>query len=228
MTELLSGFKRPAAVVVTVLLLLQIGLFYAIPQNERVPLSQPLALLPGVLGNWQLLYETPIESDVAELLKADDTVSRMYRSPDGRNQASLFVAYFKSQKGGVAPHSPKVCLPGSGWTPLNSEIIAVQLPGRDHLDHVNRYTIAKGDNKSVVIYWYQSHDRIVASEYMAKLYSMYDSIRYRRSDTSMVRIVVPLLDKDDEARGQAVAKDFLDSAFPSVANVLPSLSAATK
>jgi len=38
---------------------------------------------------------------------------------------------------------------------------------------VNRYVIQKGLEKQVVLYWYQSHGRVIASEYWAKIYLLW-------------------------------------------------------
>jgi EpsI family protein len=53
---------------------------------------------------------------------------------------------------------------------------------------VNRYVIAKGDARQLVLYWYWAHDRGLASEYWAKYYLVADSIRMNRSDGSLVRL----------------------------------------
>ena len=44
--------------------------------------------------------------------------------------ANLFVAYFQSQRAGQTPHSPKNCLPGSGWTWSVADTIRVDIAGR--------------------------------------------------------------------------------------------------
>ncbi len=55
---------------------------------------------------------------------------------------------------------------------------------------VNRYIVARGSNQSVVLYWYQSRSRVVASEYSAKVYTVMDAVRFNRTDTALVRVVV--------------------------------------
>lgn len=215
----LSALRRPAQLAVTTLLLIQIGLFYAVPKQESIPLTAPLTSLPKDINGWRSVLETPMEADVANVLKADDTINRAYVSPDGMASANLFIAYFKSQRQGVSPHSPKVCLPSSGWEPVNSEIVQVKLPYFDSPQPINRYTVQRGSDKSVVMYWYMSHGRVVANEYYAKVFSMYDSVRYLRSDTSIVRIVTAAGDSEDRAR--TIASQFLQAIFPTVWNFLP-------
>ena len=57
---------------------------------------------------------------------------------------------------------------------------------------MKRYLVVRGESKTLVLYWYQTPKRIVASEYAAKFWLAADSVRYRRSDTSLVRVIVPV------------------------------------
>ncbi len=60
------------------------------------------------------------------------------------------------------------------------------MPGHEPFP-ANRYVIAQGDSRRVVLYWYWAHNRGVASEYWAKYYLVADSIKMNRSDGSLVR-----------------------------------------
>ena len=145
-------------------------------------------------------------------LVADELLNRSYVNMALRVEANLFVAYFKTQRTGQTPHSPKNCLPGNGWTETLSDTINVTVPGRAEPIEVNRYLVSKGENKSIVVYWYQSRDRVVASEYRARFYTAADAIRFNRTDTSMVRVVVPVVDGDDKGATDA-AIDFVKDFF---------------
>jgi EpsI family protein len=155
--------------------------------------------------------EGVVEKEVQDVLRADDILTRSYMNPQHRLPAHLFVAYFKTQRTGQAPHSPKNCLPGTGWVPSESAIVPVEVPGRGAIE-VNRYVVAKGDNKSLVMYWYQSRDRVVASEYSAKFYVVADALRYNRTDTALVRVTVPIVENDVQA-AQSAAEDFIRSFY---------------
>jgi EpsI family protein len=148
-------------------------------------------------------------------------LTRLYTRPASGAAASLFVAYFKTQRTGQAPHSPKNCLPGAGWVPSASETIAIDIPGMAEPIRVNRYIVARGDEKSVVIYWYQTPRRVVADEFAAKFYLVADSIRYHRSDTALVRVVTPVLNSD-EAAATSAAIDFVRHLFLPLRQYLPS------
>lgn len=205
--------------ILTVVLLAQLAGLYAISRQELVSPARPLAEFPADLGTWKLVQDFPVEQDVQEVLKADDLLSRSYAEANGR-AASLFVAYFKTQRTGQTPHSPKNCLPGSGWVASASEIAHVEVPGLARPLEVNRYTVGRGNQQSIVIYWYQSRDRSVASEYWAKFYTMADSVRYNRSDTAIIRVVVPVAGSDTGAAIRT-AEDFVRAFFKTLREHLP-------
>ncbi len=216
-----------AARIVTALLVVQTALLYSAIRPELVPPSRPLADMPTTLGSWHLVQTGVIEQEVLDVLKADDILNGVYcssASPDcvqtGQGAASLFVAAFRTQRNGKAPHSPKNCLPGSGWVPLSSGEIAIDV-GRPAPITVNRYVIAYGSQRDLVLYWYQSRDRAVANEYKAKFWVMADAIRLNRTDTALVRVIVPLVNRD-QAQAQATATGFVKSFYSTLLNYLPS------
>jgi len=224
---MLKFLKSPAARLVTILLVIQAALLYSAVRPEFVPPSRPLSGMPSLLGSWKLAQTGVIEQEVLDVLKADDILNGIYCNtavPEcvqtGRGAASLFVAAFRSQRTGKAPHSPKNCLPGSGWVPLSSGNLTVDV-GRPNPIVVNRYVVAYGSDRQLVLYWYQSRDRAVASEYKAKFWVMADAIRYNRTDTALVRVIVPIGNRD-EAQAQATAADFVKSFYATLLEYLPS------
>jgi EpsI family protein len=219
---LFSFLKSRHVQILTVLLLAQAALYYGRARApERVPLVKELDEFPRQVEEWQFWREGVVDPEAVDVLKADDVLNRFYTRPGASGPTNLFVAYFKSQRRGVRPHSPKNCLPGSGWTPTTSTIAAIQVPGMSAPIEVNRYIVEKGPAKQVVLYWYQSHGRVIASEYRALLYSVLDSARSNRTDTAMVRIVVPVLE-GEVAAADKEATEFVRSAFPSLVTYFPS------
>jgi EpsI family protein len=211
--------KRPAQIL-TLVLLLQAAVFYGRARNtEDVPPARPLSLFPVEIKPWYRIHEGVIEKEVQDVLRADDLLTRQYASSKHSHNVNLFVAYFHSQRSGKAPHSPKNCLPGSGWVASSASIVDVAIPGKAPIS-VNRYLVSRGESTSLVMYWYQSHNRVVASEYWAKIYLVLDSIRLNRSDTSIVRVVVPVLDKDEKTAEEA-ATQFIQSIFPTLETYFP-------
>ena len=57
----------------------------------------------------------------------------------------------------------------------------------------------KGLDKQLVLYWYQSHGRVVASEYWSKFYLVTDAVRMNRTDGAIVRVIAPVAGNSAEA-----------------------------
>lgn len=195
--------------------------YYLNARQEYVPTSRPLAGVGQQVGGWTMVKEWPIEPEVQAVLKADDTLSRHYAKPSRPTGVGLFIAYFRSQRAGVAPHSPKNCLPGNGWVAEKSTVIHIPIAGRAEPVETNNYLIQRGDNKSVVMYWYQSHGRTVADEYKAKFYVMSDAIRLNRTDTALVRVTVPV-GQDGVDAAIKTAIEFVQTFHGPVSEFLPS------
>lgn len=206
--------------ILTLVLLAQTTLFYAASRGERVPAGAPLDLFPGQIANWHEAENYPVEDEIRDQLKADDLLNRLYADPESRAAAGLFVAYFKTQRTGQSPHSPKNCLPGSGWEPEATGFLDVTVAGEPQPIRINRFVVSHGDEKSVVLYWYQSQRRVIASEFSAKFWLVMDSIRYHRSDTALVRVTVPVANNDLD-RATRIGAQFVMNLFPVLKAYLP-------
>ena len=216
----MSWLRNRYAALLTLALLVQAGLFYAASREEKVPASQPLAMFPAQVGSWQQAHDYPVEQEIRDQLKADDLLSREYVDPASRAAAGLFVAYFRTQRTGQSPHSPKNCLPGSGWEPEATGFLDVPVEGQAAPVRINSYVVSLGDEKSVVLYWYQSQRRVIASEFAAKFWLVVDSIRYHRSDTALVRVTVPV--GNDLGAATQAGVSFVRTVFPLLKGYLPS------
>jgi len=186
---------------------------------EVLPHRQPLASLPQDLGVWHGV-DVPISGDVLRVLGQGDFLSRMYGDASSdQSFVNLFIAYFPSQRTGDTIHSPANCLPGSGWFPLQSGRIELTSPGHAPFP-ANRYLVAKGNDRDLVLYWYWSHDRAVASEYWAKFYLVGDSLRLNRSDGAMIRVITPLgRESVDTAQRRLVS--FINELVPRINSYAP-------
>jgi len=213
--------RTPQAAVLSVALVLQAVVVFAFARTESVPPLRQLKDCPTQFGDWNMTSEGVVEQEVQDVLRADDIITRVYRQGATGRPASLFVAYFRSQRTGQSPHSPKNCLPGSGWVPSASDVLSIAVPGMAAPIRVNHYVVSRGDETSVVLYWYQTPHRVIASEYEAKVFLVADSIRYHRSDTALVRLVTPLIREGDEEGATAAAARFVQSFFVPLREFLP-------
>ncbi len=212
--------SRPA-IFVTILLLVQGTAFYNLSHGEVAPLSRPLSQFPSLIDQWTVAQQGVIDQETRDTLRADDYLTRLYEDKSTGEAADLYVAFFKTQQTGQTPHSPKNCLPGSGWVPSSSREVNIAIPGMKLPIRVNQYVVAKGTTKAMVLYWYQSHGRVVANEYAAKVWVVVDSVRYHRSDTALVRVVVGIGDGGEQQAARTATR-FVQAFFTPLRAALPS------
>jgi EpsI family protein len=169
---------------------------------------------PQTIGAWQKTgNDLVLDQETLKVLRASDYLSRDFRKPDGP-VANLYVGYYATQRTGATYHSPLNCLPGSGWTLSEPAKASIALPNGTNFV-ANKYIIQNGESRSLMLYWYQGRGRNVASEYWGKIYTVFDSVRWRRSDGAMVRVIVPI--RQSEAAAEQAATEFAAAA----ATVLP-------
>lgn len=212
--------KSNSSRVLSVVLIAQAAAFYGFSRTERVPPHRPLEQFALNNSNWIVQQNVEMDKETLDVLKADDILSRVYVNKSDGQVATLFVAYFETQRTGKAPHSPKNCLPGSGWVQAQSGTISIPVQGEAEPIEVNRYIVARGQNQSVVLYWYQARNRVIASEYSAKIFTVTDAIRYNRSDTSLVRVVVEVQNGDTQ-KALDTSVSFVKAFFEPLKEYLP-------
>jgi EpsI family protein len=175
----------------------------------------PLREFPSSLG-LSRSEDRPFETQVVRAVGADDYINRVYLG--STPPIELYVGYYKDQRSGDRIHSPKNCLPGSGWEPVHSSLVRIGTESGVPV-LVNGYLVAQGTRRNMVLYWYQSHGRIIASEYLAKFLLIADGLKSRPTDGAMVRIWTTAA--DGEASAQARAADFAHSVYPQIEEFLP-------
>jgi EpsI family protein len=200
-------------------LVAQLALVQWAAGGERPPAPPDLSRFPAEFGGWKQFREDPIAADVAAELGADRVLSRTYIHRPAGLLASLLVVWYQSQRSGHSqPHSPQMCLPGSGWMPEATGEVTLDTP--NGAITVNRYLVANGRERAAVLFWYQRPRRVVAGEWAAKLWLVADAIRDQRTDTSLVRIVVWEGAGGDDA-AMAAATGLARSFYPLLRERLP-------
>ena len=206
---------------VAMVILVAAGLFLrSISHGEETPLHRSFADFPLRIASW-IGDEQSLDTKVLRVLKVDDYMLRQYWSDEGASVA-LYVGYYKSMREGATYHSPKNCLPGSGWYFVDtgkSQLGVIDQRGQPV--EVNRFIIQKGLDKQLVLYWYQDRGRIITSEYWAKIYMVVDAITKHRTDGAFIRITVPFT-RENAAQALEQGKSFAEKLFPLLQEYLPS------
>ena len=186
--------------------------------EARVP-RRSLSEFPVEVAGWrQMGRDVRFDAATEAVLRADDYVSRDYAGEGGRT-ASLYVGYYATQRAGATYHSPLNCLPGSGWTLNEPSTVEVKPADGRAAFNVNSFVIEHGAERMLMLYWYQGRGRAVASEYVDKAYTVFDSIRLRRSDGAMVRVLVPVRGSEQEAA--RTATQFASLVAPNLPAYVP-------
>ena len=203
--------------VVVVVLLSGTVCLHAMSHGEPIIPREPLANLPETIGNWTG-REISLDPEVLKVVAVTDYVNRSYFSPT-QLPVELYVGYYADQRTGDTIHSPKNCLPGAGWDPIQSDYATISLPGGRQAK-VNEYVIAQGLDRELVFYWYQGRGRVTASEYMAKFWMISDAITRNRTDGALVRLITPIVN-NDTAQAHARLEKFTSILFPSLSKLIP-------
>jgi len=175
-------------------------------------LDSPLESLPIEIGNWNGTELGRLNEATEQVLKASAYLSRSYHQGD--REMGFFIAFYAMQQAGETMHSPKHCLPGTGWEIWDYE--SVELPMDDGVATINKYYIQSGRNRQIVYYWYQTKDRVIASEYYAKICMVADAVLKGRTAGSIVRMTMP-----DAPWAHEEGPAFAASVIPLVRDRLP-------
>ena len=201
-------------------------LLFGVHLQRPMPLAQPLRTMPMQLVGYSG-SDREVSAEEQRVAGMSDYVFRIFRR-DSMPAFSVYVGYYESQTTGQTIHSPKNCLPGAGFEPLESGVASIE--GTTGPVTVNRYLLANGPARVLVYYWYQGRGRVAYSEYGVKWDLLRDAMRYGRTEEALVRIVVPVVtgagstDTDwqralskAEDTGRAVARELMtrvDSVLP--------------
>lgn len=212
---MLEHSMRARILITAGLLVAATGLLHNLSHGERIPARRPLREFPSVLGNWKGA-DSPIVQRLVEASGVDDYLDRVYANRSG-DSVAFYVGYYESQQTGDWVHSPKNCLPGTGWEAVRAARLTLDVPG--HSIVVNQYLVEKGLDQELVLYWYQARGRVIASEYWGKVWLVADAITRNRTDVALVRISTPTVDSEERARKRAV--EFAQAAYPRLNQFLP-------
>jgi EpsI family protein len=193
-----------------------IVLLHGVSHGEPAPLRQPLRQLPIAMDGW-LGQEEPLEARIVSALGVSDYVNRGYTGIGGQS-VDLYVGYYQSQRTGETIHSPKNCLPGAGWEPVRSGRLTIPMAAPPAIV-VNEYLVEKGPAQYLVLYWYQTHGRVIAGEYSGKAWLVFDAITKNRTDAALVRVLTSTRNGEDEATARVV--QFVQTLYPRLNTFIP-------
>jgi len=215
------------------IMLLTIILLYFISHVENIHPNKPFSGFPKQIDKWNG-KEEHFDKQILDVLGVDDYIMCNYNSPDG-HPVQLYVGFYQSQREGDLIHSPKNCMPGAGWNITETAIEEIDIIPvgsslrleptglrleRDGKIKVIKLMTQKDMQKQIVLYWFQSGGRIIASEYMQKIWMVIDSITRHRTDGSFVRLTATVINDEQATLNQL--KEFVRHLVPILQEYIPS------
>jgi EpsI family protein len=186
--------------------------------GEAVPIRKSLDSFPSAVGAWQARGGVLLEPEILYVLRAKEYLMRRDQDPSGLS-VWLFIAYWDTLRKGATPHSPKNCLPGSGWEPLEASMITIPLPQPFTPITVNRYLVQKDRDQQLVLYWYQSQGTAIAGEVAARVQMVKNSIARHRTDGAIVRVSSPVYGGVQDTSDRLVR--YVQAMYPALGDYLP-------
>jgi len=187
--------------VALIFVLLNLYTYRYFASTDFIPDRGTFVDFPLQVKSWSCRGLQEMSDDVLRKLGVTDYLLCDFFNPELNAVANVYVGYHQSQTrdtGGSDNliHPPEHCLPGAGWDIIKSDIVPLDL---GFGGEAKRVIIAKGNQRNLVYFWYQSRGRTIARNHEKVLYMFYDRATKRRTDGSLVRFTVPVIRGDEEA-----------------------------
>jgi len=192
--------------------------------NPVFPERAHFADFPDQLEGWSCPKRESLDDKTLANLGVSDYLLCNFTSADHGSMVGVYVGYHASQvreegggPGGNPIHPPAHCLPGSGWDIIDNRLVGLDFPGLPQAPAAaRRLVIARGSERQLVYYWYQSRGRVVSRDWQKILYVGLDRALRNRTDGSLVRFTVPIVRND-----QATAEASFNDLAPKLTALLP-------
>jgi len=177
--------------------------------KKEIPLTKALAKIPG----WRMTSPVPLDPRIARALKLDDYINANFSN--GKNTVSLYIGYYFSDKKLGAAHDPMVCFPGQGWTLSKIDTGLLQLQQGKNSDNIlfSIMVANKGDQKQLIIYWFQSYDKTNTNTFSQKVSSFFERVTHRSEGNAFVRIITSL-NGQTRKEAQKTVENFIRAFYP--------------
>jgi EpsI family protein len=183
------------------------GLIITTHRDAAVPTNKPFSQFPLQVNSWHMSKQNEFSDSILNVLKPTDYLSRQYTGAN-RKTVSLYLGYHGGGKNGGEIHSPKHCLPGSGWYEVSTQ--RGELATGNGTINLVRALYQKGDSKELFLYWFQVRDQSISNEYSLKIAQIINSALHKRRDATFVRVSVPVATDINQANsdGEQFIRDF--------------------
>jgi len=204
------------SVILSILMISTFIYLHFMSHGQPVSPLKPFSTFPKTIEEWRGV-ESFFSKKIYEAVGVDDSALISYKNKKGQN-VQLYIGYYNSQKEGDLIHSPKNCMPGSGWEITKISLEDVKLSPEKAINII-KLILEKDAHKQIVLYWFHSRGRIINSEYKQKIFLVIDSIFRKRTDGSFVRLISPV--EKTEIETLKYMKEYTAKVFPILNEYIP-------
>ena len=220
----LSASRLPLISCLILLCATGLATYLVSARQEILPQRALFAGFPAKIGDWTGRTSS-LDRETEKGLGMTDYIISDFVKRDGR-PVNLYIAYYATQRSGISPHSPSVCLPGNGW-----QMTVFERTSYENAEHgislpLNRVIMSKGNNRELVYYWFEERGLKIANEYISKLYLLKDAIFKNRTDGALVRLTTQIFPGEQESDADKRLQQFMQTLMPSLTGFLPSEEAS--
>ncbi len=205
-----------------IFVLLNLYTYRYFASTDFIPERGTFVDFPLEVKSWNCRGLQEMSDDVLRKLGVTDYLLCDFFNPELNAVANVYVGYHESQTRDTGGndnliHPPEHCLPGAGWDIIKSDIVPLDL---GFGGEAKRVIIAKGNQRNLVYFWYQSRGRTIARNHEKVLYMFFDRATTRRTDGSLVRFTVPVIHGDEE-RAEKTFQSVAQSLTPLLPDYIP-------
>ncbi|HPG26356.1 MAG TPA: EpsI family protein [Myxococcota bacterium] len=210
-----------------VFLALNAYVYWQMGSTEVIPPRASFSGFPNDLDGWHCSERDVLDDKVINNLRVTDYLSCGFFEKPGPGDVNrgvhLYIGYHERQTrdretgAATAIHPPEHCLPGSGWDVIDSRILPIEIGAGGE---AKRFVIAKGSQRALVYFWYQSRGRAVARGHEKILWLFLDRARYGRTDGALVRFTIPIVNGDMD-QAEETFHDFARLITPRLSAYVP-------
>lgn len=187
------------------------------PDKKREPLTKALTDING----WTMNGSTQFEKNVVDSLKLDDYVNQSFtKKINEKDTLNLYIGYYYTGGKIGAAHDPLVCFPGQGWIVKGRDKGILKLDKKqDFSVSYSTMIVEKGQEKQLILYWFQSYDKSNPDTFSQKISSLWAKISNKGEDNAFVRISISIGDEPIE-KYKGITLDFVKDFYPIFLNYI--------
>jgi EpsI family protein len=197
--------------------------YWFLGSDEVLPPRTSFSEFPDEFGGWRCYERETLDDAVINNLKVTDYISCGFYDVEANKVVHVYIGYHERQtrdrETGTAAviHPPEHCLPGSGWDIIDSSVVPIDVGTNGE---AKRFIIAKGNQRSLVYFWYHSRGHVIARSHEKILWMFLDRARRGRTDGSLVRFTIPVVHGDVE-RSERHFQQLAGSISPLLSDFVP-------